>query len=86
VTPVIISEDVQWVSLDDWTSERNSLGRELEQWRADWESLDTDRYLAHYSANFSAPSVDFDAWSRHKRLVNSGKTWIKVRVSKLSMF
>jgi murein L,D-transpeptidase YafK len=86
VTPVIISEDVQWLSLDDWTSERNSLGSELERWRADWESLDTDRYLAHYSGDFSAPNMNLDGWSRHKRLVNGGKTWIKVKVSNLSMF
>jgi murein L,D-transpeptidase YafK len=86
ITPVIISEEVQWLSVDEWTSERTSLSRELEQWRADWESLDTDRYLAHYSANFSAPDVNFEAWSRHKRLVNGGKSWIKVKVSNLSMF
>ena len=86
VTPVIISEEVQWLSLDDWTSERNSLEGALERWRADWESLDTDRYLAHYSADFSAQNADLDGWSRHKRMVNSGKTWIKVKVSNLSMF
>jgi hypothetical protein len=72
--------------MEDWTNERSSLGRQLEEWRADWESLDTDRYLAHYSADFSGPDMDFDRWSQHKRLVNSGKTWIKVKVSNLSMF
>jgi murein L,D-transpeptidase YafK len=86
ITPVIISEEVQWLSVEDWASERNSLDGELERWRADWESLDTDRYLAHYSADFSAPGLDIDIWSRHKRLVNGGKTWIKVKVSNLSMF
>jgi murein L,D-transpeptidase YafK len=86
LTPVIISEDVQWLSIDDWTSERNTLDKALERWRADWESLDTDRYLAHYSDSFSAPGADLAGWSRHKRLVNGGKTWIKVKVSNLSMF
>lgn len=86
ITPVIISEEVQWLSVEDWASERSALDGELERWRADWESLDTDRYLEHYSANFSAQNADLDGWSRHKRLVNSGKTWIKVRVSNLSMF
>jgi len=57
------------------------LERALERWRADWESLDTDRYLAHYSADFSAQNADLDGWSRHKRMVNSGKTWIKVKVA-----
>jgi murein L,D-transpeptidase YafK len=86
LTPVIISEEVQWLSVDDWTNQRKALDREIQRWRADWESLDTDRYLAHYSADFSAPGQNLDSWIRHKRLVNGGKTWIKVKVSNLSMF
>jgi murein L,D-transpeptidase YafK len=86
LTPVIISEDVEWLSFDDWASERKAFGSELEQWRSDWESLDTERYLSHYSKRFSAPGQDFEGWSRHKRLVNGGKSWIKVKLSNLSMF
>jgi murein L,D-transpeptidase YafK len=86
VTPVIISEDVAWLSVGDLADARNSMDKELERWRTDWESLDTDRYLAHYSGDFSAPGVDLEGWSRHKRLVNGGKKWIKVRISNLSMF
>jgi murein L,D-transpeptidase YafK len=86
ITPVIISDDVQWLSVDDWAGERRTLDKALERWRADWESLDSDRYLAHYSVDFSAPGQNLDGWSRHKRLVNSGKTWIKVKVGNLSMF
>jgi len=86
LTPVIISEDVEWLSFDDWASERKAFGSQLEQWRADWESLDTERYLSHYSKRFSAPGLDFEGWSRHKRLVNGGKSWIKVKLSNLSMF
>ena len=78
LTPVIISEDVEWLSFDDWASERKAFGSQLEQWRADWESLDTERYLSHYSKRFSAPGQDFEGWSRHKRLVNGGKSLIKV--------
>jgi murein L,D-transpeptidase YafK len=86
VTPVIISEDIEWLSPEDWASERTSFGKQLEQWRADWESLDTERYLTHYSKSFSAPNQDLDSWSRHKRFVNGGKSWIKVKLSNLSMF
>jgi murein L,D-transpeptidase YafK len=84
-TPVIISEEVELLSLDDWASERKAFGGQLEQWRADWESLDTERYLSHYSKKFSAQGQNLEGWSRHKRQVNSGKSWIKVRVSNLSM-
>jgi len=85
LTPVIISEEVELLSFDDWASERKAFGKQLEQWRADWESLDTERYLSHYSKKFSAQGQDFESWGRHKRLVNSGKSWIKVKVSNISM-
>lgn len=86
LTPVIISEDVEWLNFDDWASERKAFQNHLEQWRADWESLDSDRYLKHYSANFSAGNENFEAWSRHKRQVNAGKKWIKVEIGNVSMF
>ena len=86
LTPVIISEQVEWLSLDDWDAERNALNAEIEHWRSDWESLDTERYLTHYSKNFSADGENLSGWGRHKRQVNSAKTWIKLKISNFSMF
>ncbi len=86
LTPVIISEQVEWLSLDDWNAERNALNAEIERWRSAWESLDTERYLTHYSKNFSADRENFADWGRHKRQVNSGKSWIKLKLSNFSMF
>lgn len=86
LTPVIISEQVEWLSLDDWNAERNALNAEIERWRSDWESLDSERYLTHYSNKFSADRQSFSDWGRHKRQVNSGKSWIKLNLSNLSMF
>jgi murein L,D-transpeptidase YafK len=86
LTPVIISENIEWTKLDDWAQERKAFQAQLEQWRADWESRDTARYLGHYSPNFSANGENIAAWSRHKRLVNTGKTWIKVAVNNVSIF
>jgi len=86
LTPVIISEDVEWTKLDDWAQERKAFQAQLEQWRADWESRDADRYLGHYSRDFRANGEDLASWGRHKRQVNTGKTWIKVAVRNVSMF
>jgi murein L,D-transpeptidase YafK len=86
LTPVIISEQVEWLSLDDWNTERNALNAEIENWRSDWESLDTERFLTHYSSKFSAGHENFSDWRRHKRQVNSGKTWIKLGLSNMSVF
>jgi len=86
LTPIIISEDIEWLSFDDWASERRVFREQFEQWRADWESLDTERYLTHYSRKFSAGSENLDDWSRHKHQVNSGKKWIKVDARNVSVF
>ena len=86
LTPVIISEQVEWLSLDDWNAERNALNAEIGSWRKDWESLDTGRYLTHYSSKFRTDSENLQQWSRHKRLVNSAKSWIKLKLSNFSMF
>jgi len=86
LTPVIISENIEWLSLDEWHAQRKALNAEIEHWRRDWESRDTDRYLSHYSKKFSTGHEDYAEWARHKRLVNRGKTWIKVKLSNFSMF
>ncbi|MBI3141131.1 MAG: L,D-transpeptidase family protein [Rhodocyclales bacterium] len=85
-TPVIISNSVEWLSLDDWQTERTALKQSIEQWRADWESVDTDKYLRHYAKRFQAGAQSLDQWSAQKRQVNAGKQWIKVGTNNISMF
>ncbi|MGH8755929.1 MAG: L,D-transpeptidase family protein, partial [Burkholderiales bacterium] len=51
LTPVIISERVEWVSLENWRAQRNALASQLENWRHDWENRDTDAYLRYYAKN-----------------------------------
>ena len=85
-TPVIISNSIEWLSLDDWQAERAALSRSIEEWRYDWESLDADKYLRHYSKRFQAGSHNYEQWSALKRQVNAGKQWIKVSAANISMF
>ena len=85
-TPVIIADEVEWAAAAEVEAERASLAAALEQWRADWQSRDTARYLAHYSARFSSGKQNLAAWAEHKRKVNAGKSWIQVGVSKVAMF
>jgi murein L,D-transpeptidase YafK len=85
ITPVIITNQIDWTQEQDLV-ERDLLLKEVEQWRMDWSSLDTDAYLTHYSHNFSTDSVDFAAWAKQKQLVNSAKSWIKVNLSNISVF
>ena len=83
---MIISNSVEWLSLDDWQAERESLKNEIAEWRSDWEGLDVERYLNHYSTKFIGDGQNLAQWSARKRQVASGKSWIKVAADNISMF
>jgi murein L,D-transpeptidase YafK len=86
LTPVIIADEIEWSDAAAVERERGALAGAFEQWRADWQSRDSERYLSHYSARFAASGQDFADWAEHKRKVNGAKRWIKVGVSRVAMF
>jgi murein L,D-transpeptidase YafK len=86
LTPVIISSNVEWVQPQAVSTLRQELGNYVEQWRRDWESLDTEKYLKHYSPSFNSGGQDYRAFAAQKRQVNSGKQWVKVKLERVSMF
>ncbi|MCW5604565.1 MAG: L,D-transpeptidase family protein [Burkholderiales bacterium] len=86
LTPVIISSDIEWISRESAKTLQEDLARHIEAWRSDWESLNTEKYLAHYAINFSSGKQDLAAWATQKRRVNAGKTWIRLGIDRLSIF
>jgi murein L,D-transpeptidase YafK len=84
-TPDIITNGIDWLGESD-DQDRDALLRSIEQWRSDWESRDTERYLSHYADDFNAGLTTLSDFAAHKRLVNSGKAWIKVKIENLSLF
>lgn len=85
-TPVVIGHGMEWRDPQRWQSERDGFMKAFEQWKADWESRNTDRYLAHYSGRFREGDGNFEAWKARKRKVNAGKTWVKIGVNEMSLF
>ncbi len=86
LTPVIIADQVEWSDAGALEAERASLAAALEQWRTDWQSRDTERYLTHYAEKFAAGGQDYAAWAAHKRNVNAAKSWIRVGLTRIAMF
>jgi murein L,D-transpeptidase YafK len=86
LTPVIIAHGIEWAGADGARSLRKELLQSVESWRRDWESLDAEKYLAHYAANFSASKMDLAQWSEMKRKVNSSKEWIRLKLGQMSIF
>lgn len=85
-TPVILSDNIEWVTQAEWQKRRGMLEKVVEQWRRDWESRDADLYLSHYSPDYSGLGKDYLAWVDYKRRVTSGKRFIRVGISGQSMF
>ena len=85
ITPVIITNRMDWNNEQD-QSERADLLQEVEQWRKDWASLDTNAYLKHYDGNFTSENMDLLAWARQKHQVNSSKSWVKINLTNVSVF
>ncbi len=85
-TPVIISNDIAWIDRPTWKAQRADLDHAIEKWRQDWESLNTERYLSHYSAQFANGNQNYAAWAAQKRAVNAGKTRVNVTLENVSIF
>jgi len=86
ITPVIIADRVEWLTPTAWRAERDGFMLEFQTWHANWEGLDTGKYLAHYARDFRSDEMDIAAWQEHKWRVNAAKTWIKVTLENVSVF
>ncbi|MCW9023473.1 MAG: L,D-transpeptidase family protein [Gammaproteobacteria bacterium] len=85
VTPIVIVEKVDWLDRTNWIAERDLLLGKLEQWRMDWESLDTSRYLDHYAQNFWSKGHNYKSWSKRKKRLASNKSYQKIQLSDISL-
>lgn len=85
-TPVLVGYNIRWMKRSDWLAQQSSYRGLVENWRVDWESLDNDRYLSHYSTDYKNGGWDYKRFTSHKRRVNAGKKYIKVDVDQLSLF
>jgi murein L,D-transpeptidase YafK len=86
LTPVIIADGVDWVAPGAVRGLRKELAQRVEDWRRDWESRDTAKYLDYYSENFGSGKTGYAQWAAQKHKVNAGKTWIRVKLDRTSIF
>lgn len=86
-TPVVISENVKFISRAEWEDDRSDATRLLESWRLDAESADPARIGAHYSPGFrSELGEDLTAWlTRHHEFL-SGGSGINYRLRDVTSF
>ncbi len=86
-TPVVVAEQVNWLTQEQWNSQRQHWLKMISKWINDWQSLDHERYRSHYSQQeFQSYGRDFKSWDNHKRWVTRKKTYINVEYRNLNVF
>jgi len=86
-TPVILSDSIEWVTLAELTESRQQAITLIETWKADWESLNTDAYLSHYSQDdFNFGNDNYQRWASRKKNTNSRKTFVQLDLELESLF
>ena len=88
-TPVIISNNIQWLEKDKsnfQSAQQKMLEHELEQWRIDWASQQTEQYLSHYSQKFFYSDGGYQQWANHKRGVQASRPKVTLSIRDISMF
>lgn len=84
-TPVIISEQVEWLPTRAWLDQNIEIQATLEQWRQSWEETDFSGYMEMYASDFWAKGYDRQGWASHKKQVFAGKTFQKIALDDLSL-
>lgn len=85
-TPVIVARQIRWVTPQEVQDRRQDVLAAVEQWRQDWESLETDRYLSHYAEDFHSEDMEREQFVAHKRRVNSQKRFIRVELGEVEAY
>jgi len=84
-TPVVISEQVEWISSSAWLEQNIEIQATLENWRQSWEHSDIDTYLQMYSKDFWAKGYDRNSWAAYKKQVFAGKKYQKIDLEDVSL-
>lgn len=81
-TPILIFDQVDYISKDEHDRRTKHFRDWLEKWRKDWEAEDTTSYLSHYDPRFEAPGgFDYNRWIDHKKRLKKNYKFIQVNLS-----
>ncbi len=85
-TPLVLAERVRWLSPDAWGRSGEMIYRRFQQWLTDWQSLDVEKYLSHYSTAYQAKGTDYQKFVEQTRHNAQQKTFVSVTAKALEVF
>lgn len=86
-TPVVISEQVEFINKTKWDTERNLAAKLTESWRVATESMNTNRLLDSYSQQFrSENGDDLKTWFAKNQQLLAGTMGKAITLRDVSLF
>jgi murein L,D-transpeptidase YafK len=85
-TPVVITEQIDWMNEKNWFELQQSVIASINKWRDDWSSMNVEKYLSHYSNDFFTSSHNVSSWKKRKRNLAKSKTYQNIKLSDVSLF
>lgn len=80
-TPILIFDEVQYLSANDYKSQRTRFLQDFENWRTAWETQDVDTYIKYYDATFKNDEMNYKQWYNHKKKLKALYSYIKVNLT-----
>ena len=86
-TPVVLSDSVEWLDEQAYLRKQSEYLAVIDKWKQDWESLDMNAYLKHYSLeSFDFGKGSYQSWVKRKFTVNKAKTFVQLDLDINSLF
>ncbi len=80
-TPMLIQDNVKYVSKTDAAKRRAEWGTWLETWRKNWESKSLDEYITNYADDFKSMQMDREKWQQYKKNLSEKYNFIKIALT-----
>ena len=87
-TPMIISENINFLSRETWDENRRNIQNTLKDWQKAWSTENFNKYISHYSKKLFQDPVrgKFHSFKRYKKSVFANAGQPKIEFSNLSLF
>ena len=84
-TSVVLATQVDWLDEAQWREDQTKLLSVIGQWQSDWQSLDVEQYLKHYSSAYQDMKLDYRQMLSQTRRNAKKKTMIKVTIKNIDL-
>jgi murein L,D-transpeptidase YafK len=85
-TPIVVINQVNYLTEAQWTDQRKVFSQWLEDWRQTWMGKDFDKYMDQYSERFIGNGMTKTQWRAYKKNLGDNYKFIEVNLKDVQIF